>query len=89
MGLMNGLWDWLLGAHAHQRLGEGELRGMTDRELADLGIGRSEVPALLHADLDAWRYVTWPGTGGRTGGSPAASPGVRARPDGACRLRRA
>lgn len=89
MALMNWIWNWLGGARAHQRLGDAELRGMSDRELTDLGIGRSEVPALLHADADPRRSVTWPGTGARTGGSPAASRAGRAGPDAACRLRRA
>jgi len=35
----------------HSRLGEAELRGMSDYELKDLGIGRSEVPGVLEAEV--------------------------------------
>ncbi|HYF42192.1 MAG TPA: DUF1127 domain-containing protein [Ramlibacter sp.] len=34
---------WPLRRAPHQRLAAGELRSMSDRELADLGIGRSEI----------------------------------------------
>jgi uncharacterized protein YjiS (DUF1127 family) len=39
-----------------QVLGAAELRGMSDYELKDLGIGRSEVPHLIddHMALNRW-----------------------------------
>lgn len=37
-------------AHAHQRLGADELRSMSELELRDLGIGRSEVPRVLRGE---------------------------------------
>ncbi len=78
----------------HQQLGASELRGMSDRDLADIGIGRSEVQAVL-AMCDAPPLpgaaapVTSPGTGGRTAGSPAAFRGGLSAPGAACRLHRA
>lgn len=40
-------FNWPAPAPSHDRLGEAELRGMSDYELKDLGIGRSEVPGVL------------------------------------------
>ena len=68
-----------------RRRQEAQLRGMSDRELADLGIGRSEIPAVLEAP--AAEAATSPGTGGRTGGSRPAFPAGRAAAGAACRLR--
>lgn len=56
-------------ARAHERLGETELLGMSDRDLSDLGIGRGEIPRLLDG---GGTPPTSRGTGGRTAGSPAA-----------------
>jgi hypothetical protein len=42
---------WRPDAAGHQSLGAEELRAMSDLELKDLGIGRSEVP---HALRSAW-----------------------------------
>jgi uncharacterized protein YjiS (DUF1127 family) len=39
--------------------GAGELAGMSDRELTDLGIGRSEVPHLLDEASRASRSCGW------------------------------
>ena len=65
----------------HQRRGYDELRGMSDRDLADIGIGRSEVEAVLAA--------TSPETGARTAGSPATFRHGLSAPGAACRLHRA
>lgn len=40
-------WTWPAAAPAPTRLGDAELRAMSDYELKDLGIGRSEVPGWL------------------------------------------
>jgi uncharacterized protein YjiS (DUF1127 family) len=37
----------LLGTAGHQSLGAAQLRAMSDLELRDLGIGRSEIPHAL------------------------------------------
>lgn len=61
-------------ARTHERLGEAELLGMSDRDLSDLGIGRGEIPRLLDgcgAGAPA-PASTSRGTDGRTAGSPAA-----------------
>lgn len=39
--------------------GAGELAGMSDRELTDLGIGRSEVPHVLDEASRASRSCAW------------------------------
>jgi uncharacterized protein YjiS (DUF1127 family) len=38
----------LRSAPRHQALGAGELQAMSDLDLKDLGIGRSEIPYALH-----------------------------------------
>ncbi|MGH8848634.1 MAG: DUF1127 domain-containing protein [Polaromonas sp.] len=42
------------GRHWQYKRHQAELRQMSTRELSDLGIGRSEIPALLEAPA-AWR----------------------------------
>jgi uncharacterized protein YjiS (DUF1127 family) len=78
------LFRWWTGRALRRQ--EAQLRGMSDRELADLGIGRSEIPAVLEAPAFE-AAATSPGTGGRTGGSRPAFPAGRAAAGAACRLR--
>jgi hypothetical protein len=49
--------------------GVDELKGMSDRELADLGIGRSEIPHVMEADRHA-RVGGHPGLHMESTGSP-------------------
>lgn len=75
-----------------QRRGNDELRGMSDRDLADIGIGRSEIDAVLamyDAPPPAASPVTLPETGARTAGSPAVFRHGLSVPGAACRLHRA
>lgn len=41
--------------------GADELMGMSERELSDLGIGRSEIPHVLEAEARASRSCAWRG----------------------------
>lgn len=41
--------------------GADELMGMSERELSDLGIGRSEIPHVLEAQAHASRSCAWRG----------------------------
>ena len=41
--------------------GADELMGMSERELKDLGIGRSEIPHVLEAEARASRSCAWRG----------------------------
>ena len=82
------IWNFFSRAQ-HQRLGARELRSMSDRDLADIGIGRSEVEAVLARYEAPLPPATSPETGGRTAGSPAAFRHGLSAPGAACRLRRA
>lgn len=86
------IWNFFSRAR-HQRLGARELRSMSDRDLADIGIGRSEVEAVLaryEAPLPpATSSATSRETDARTAGSPAAFRHGLSAPGAACRLRRA
>jgi uncharacterized protein YjiS (DUF1127 family) len=73
----------------HQRLAGDELRSMSDRELTDIGIGRSEIAAVLAAGEPAPPAATSRGTGARKDGSPAAFRAGLSASGAACPLRRA
>ncbi|ROZ71491.1 DUF1127 domain-containing protein [Ramlibacter sp. WS9] len=73
----------------YTRAHEAQLRGMSDSELADLGIGRSQIPSVMCDDETWLTGVTSPGTGARTAGSPAAFPCARAAAGATCRLHHA
>ena len=44
------LWNLLGFGENRRQLHEAQLRGMSDRELADIGVGRSQIPAVLDED---------------------------------------
>ncbi len=87
------IWNFIRQAQRRQRERD-ELRGMSDRDLADIGIGRSEVPAVLalrDAPLPASPQppATSRETGARTAGSPAVFRCGLSTSGAACRLHRA
>jgi len=59
---------------SHQRLHEAQLRAMSSRELADLGIGSSQIPAVLLADAPHARDSSRVGTRLRFWARPADAP---------------
>lgn len=60
-----------LGSSNPHRLHEAQLRAMSSRELADLGIGASQIPAVLLADVPHARDSSRVGTRLRPWARPA------------------
>ena len=56
LALLKGIGAWMHAARVRRRQ-DRELATMSDRELSDLGVGRSEVPALTARDAASDRDI--------------------------------